>query len=133
MNDHGTYNSVQSQRGKAMLHGLGIKFYWLKHKEMVKFLMRKNWNSCYGLDVLFEVPISDNTNNDMLNQCARDAYLIESQNVAVQDTNSSTQQDALILPVFEQLLNQATNCNKVNNDNLIANESLSAELERYKE
>ncbi|GJX51991.1 hypothetical protein Tco_0280360 [Tanacetum coccineum] len=31
------------------------------------------------------------------------------------------------------MLNQVTNCNKVNKDNLIANESLSAELERYKE
>nr|GEV94870.1 reverse transcriptase domain-containing protein [Tanacetum cinerariifolium] len=70
--------------------------------------------STYGLDVLFE-------------------YLIESQNAAVQDTNSSAQQDGLILSVFEQLSNQVTNCNKVNNDNLITNESLSAELERYKE
>ncbi|GKB73184.1 hypothetical protein Tco_0934596 [Tanacetum coccineum] len=52
---------------------------------------------------------------------------------AVQDTNSSAQQDALILSVFKQLSNQVTNCNKVNNDNLISNESLSAELERYKE
>ncbi|GJT78864.1 hypothetical protein Tco_1045589 [Tanacetum coccineum] len=49
------------------------------------------------------------------------------------DTNSSAQQDAMILSVFEQLSNQVTNCNKVNNDNLIANESLSAELKRYKE
>ncbi|GJT08458.1 retrovirus-related pol polyprotein from transposon TNT 1-94 [Tanacetum coccineum] len=70
--------------------------------------------SSYGSDVLSEVPISDNTNNDM-------------------DTYSSAQQDALILSVFEQLSNQLTNCNKVNKDNLIANESLSAELERYKE
>nr|GEV77682.1 integrase, catalytic region, zinc finger, CCHC-type, peptidase aspartic, catalytic [Tanacetum cinerariifolium] len=31
------------------------------------------------------------------------------------------------------LLQQVTNCNKVNTDNLIATESLSAELERYKE
>ncbi|GKB73979.1 hypothetical protein Tco_0935391 [Tanacetum coccineum] len=60
-------------------------------------------------------------------------YLIESQNAVVQDTNSYTQQDALILSVFEQLSNQVTYCNKVNNDNLIANETLSAELERYKE
>nr|GFA06830.1 hypothetical protein [Tanacetum cinerariifolium] len=60
-------------------------------------------------------------------------YLLETQNAAVQDTNSSTQQDAMILSVFEQLLNQVTNYNKVNKDNLIANESLSAELERYKE
>ncbi|GJX17230.1 hypothetical protein Tco_0218062 [Tanacetum coccineum] len=49
------------------------------------------------------------------------------------DTNSSVQQDVMILSVFEQLLNQVTNCNKVNKDNLMANESLSAELERYKE
>ncbi|GJW83341.1 retrovirus-related pol polyprotein from transposon TNT 1-94 [Tanacetum coccineum] len=116
--------------------------------------------SSYGLDVLSEVPISDNTNNDMLNQSVQEMpysepsnfvehpeneihidsniipysqYLIESQNAAVQDTNFSTQQDALILSVFEQLSNQVTNCNKVNNDNLIANESLSAKLKRYKE
>ncbi|GJU57912.1 integrase, catalytic region, zinc finger, CCHC-type containing protein [Tanacetum coccineum] len=70
--------------------------------------------SSYGSDVLSE-------------------YLLETQNAAVQDTNSSAQQDAMILSVFEQLSNQVTNCNKVNKDNLIANESLSTELERYKE
>ncbi|GJY42614.1 reverse transcriptase domain-containing protein [Tanacetum coccineum] len=70
--------------------------------------------SSYGSDVLSE-------------------YLLETQNAAVPDTNSSAQQDAMILSVFEQLSNQLTNCNKVNKDNLIANESLSAELERYKE
>nr|GEV33787.1 hypothetical protein [Tanacetum cinerariifolium] len=48
--------------------------------------------------------------------------------IFVQDINSFAQQDALILSVFEQLLN-----NKVNNDNLIANETLSVEIERYKE
>ncbi|GKC87290.1 hypothetical protein Tco_1147939 [Tanacetum coccineum] len=114
--------------------------------------------SSYGSYVLFKVPISNNTN--MLNQSVQEMsysepsyfmehsenkihsdsniitysqYLIESQNAAVQDTNSSAQQDALILSVFEQLSNQVTNCNKVNNDNLIANETLSAKLERYKE
>ncbi|GJW33916.1 hypothetical protein Tco_0053948 [Tanacetum coccineum] len=124
-----------------------------------KAVLMANFSS-YESDVLFEVPISNNTYNDMLNQSVQEMqysepshfvehpeneihsdsniilysqYLIESQNAAVQDTNSSTQQDALLLYVFEQLLNQVTNCNKVNNDNLIANESLSAELERYKE
>nr|GEU83299.1 reverse transcriptase domain-containing protein [Tanacetum cinerariifolium] len=116
--------------------------------------------SSYGSDVLSEVPLSDNTHNDMLNQRVQEIsysepshfvehseneihsdskiimysrYLIESQNAAVQDTNSSAQQDALILSVFEKLSNQVTKCNKVNNDNIIANETLSAELERYKE
>ncbi|GJY16963.1 retrovirus-related pol polyprotein from transposon TNT 1-94 [Tanacetum coccineum] len=54
-------------------------------------------------------------------------------NVLSEDTSSSTQQDALILSMFEQLSNQVTNYNKVNNDNLIANETLSVELKRYKE
>ncbi|GJY50079.1 hypothetical protein Tco_0440035 [Tanacetum coccineum] len=35
--------------------------------------------------------------------------------------------------VLSKLSNQVTNCNKVNEDNLIANETLSAELKRYKE
>ncbi|GJW48128.1 hypothetical protein Tco_0079774, partial [Tanacetum coccineum] len=79
------------------------------------------------------LPISNNTNNDMLNQSVQEMpysepshfvehseneihsdsniipysqYLIESQNAAVQDINSSAQQDALILSVFEQLSNQ---------------------------
>ncbi|GJR16796.1 retrovirus-related pol polyprotein from transposon TNT 1-94 [Tanacetum coccineum] len=116
--------------------------------------------SSYGSDVLSEVPHSENTHNDMLNQSVQEMsyseqthlvnypeneitsdsniipysqYLLETQNAAVQDTNSSAQQDAMILSVFEQLSNQVTNCNKVNKDNLIANESLSAELKRYKE
>ncbi|GKA82819.1 hypothetical protein Tco_0789567, partial [Tanacetum coccineum] len=60
-------------------------------------------------------------------------YVLQTQNAAIQDTNSPAQQDAVILSVFEQLSNQVTNWNKVNKDNLIANESLSVELERYKE
>ncbi|GKB51274.1 retrovirus-related pol polyprotein from transposon TNT 1-94, partial [Tanacetum coccineum] len=53
--------------------------------------------------------------------------------VLTEDTNSSTQQDTMILYVFKQLIEQVTNCNKVNKDNLMDNESLSAEIERYKE
>ncbi|GJS00653.1 hypothetical protein Tco_0317161 [Tanacetum coccineum] len=116
--------------------------------------------SSYRSDVLSEVPHSKITHNDMLNQSVQEMqyseqthlvnypeneitsdsniipysqYLLEKQNIAVQDTNSSAQQDAMILYVFEQLSNQVTNCNKVNKDNLNANESLSVELERYKE
>ncbi|GKE53336.1 hypothetical protein Tco_1488492 [Tanacetum coccineum] len=116
--------------------------------------------SSYESDVLSEVPHSRNTHNDMLNQSVQEMpyseqthlvnyseneitsdsniipysqYLLETKNAAVQDTNSSAQQDTMILDVFEQLSNQVTNCNKVNKDNLMANESLSAELERYKE
>ncbi|GKG04419.1 hypothetical protein Tco_0314806, partial [Tanacetum coccineum] len=113
--------------------------------------------SSYGSDVLSEVPHSENTHNDMLNQSVQEMsyseqthlmnypeyeitsdsniipysqYLLETQNTTVQHINSSAQQDAIILYVFEQLSNQVTNCNKVNKYNLIANESLSAKLER---
>ncbi|GJR83630.1 hypothetical protein Tco_0154415 [Tanacetum coccineum] len=108
---------------------------------IAKAVLMANFSS-YVLDVLFEVPHSDNTHNDMLNQSVQEmsdseqTHLVsypENEITTVRDTNSSTQQDAMILSVFEQLSNQVTNCNKVNKDNLMANESLSAELERYKE
>ncbi|GKA17647.1 hypothetical protein Tco_0697484 [Tanacetum coccineum] len=78
--------------------------------------------SSYGSDVLFEVPYSENTHNDMLNQSVQEMtyskqthlvnypeneitsdsniipysqYLLETQNAAIQDINSSTQQDAM--------------------------------------
>ncbi|GJT17970.1 retrovirus-related pol polyprotein from transposon TNT 1-94 [Tanacetum coccineum] len=86
--------------------------------------------SSYGSDVLSKVPHSENTHNDMLNQSVQEMPYSEQTHL---DTNSSAQQDAMILSVFKQPSNQVTNCNKVNKDNLIANESLSAELERYKE
>nr|GEW23393.1 Gag-Pol polyprotein [Tanacetum cinerariifolium] len=116
--------------------------------------------SSYRSNVLFEVPHFENTHNDMLNQSVQEMsyskqthlvnypkneitsnsniipysqYLLETQNATIQDINSSTQQDAMTLFVFEQLSNQVTNCNKVNKDNLIANESLSAKLKRHKE
>ncbi|GKA34668.1 integrase, catalytic region, zinc finger, CCHC-type containing protein [Tanacetum coccineum] len=84
--------------------------------------------SCYGSDVLSENEITSDSNI-----ITYSLYLLETQNAVVQDINSSAQQDAMILYVFEQLSNQVTNCKKVNKDNLIANESLSTELKRYKE
>ncbi|GJU58217.1 hypothetical protein Tco_1235983 [Tanacetum coccineum] len=85
--------------------------------------------SSYGSDVLSKVPHSENTHNDMLNQIsARNNKM-----ASVQDTNSFYTTRAMIYLCLKQLSNQVTNCNKVNKDNLIANEYLSAELERYKE
>ncbi|GKD84567.1 hypothetical protein Tco_1355721 [Tanacetum coccineum] len=98
--------------------------------------------SSYGSDVLSEMSyfepshIVDYPENEIYsdsNIILYSQYLLETKNTAVQDTNSPTQQDVMILFVFEQLSQQVTNYNKVNKDNLIANESLSAELDRYKE
>ncbi|GKA84127.1 hypothetical protein Tco_0805722 [Tanacetum coccineum] len=52
---------------------------------------------------------------------------------AVQNSNSSAQQDTLILFVIEQLKIQVSNCTKINLDNKSVNDTLSVELERYKE
>ncbi|GKD64634.1 hypothetical protein Tco_1306742, partial [Tanacetum coccineum] len=60
-------------------------------------------------------------------------YVIESQQAAVQNSNSSAQQDALILSVIEQLKTHVINYTKVNLDNKSVNDTLTVELERYKE
>ncbi|GKB60941.1 hypothetical protein Tco_0917127 [Tanacetum coccineum] len=51
----------------------------------------------------------------------------------VQNSNSSAQQDALILSVIEQLKTQVVNCTKINLENKSVNDTLTAKLERYKE
>ncbi|GJY18036.1 putative reverse transcriptase domain-containing protein [Tanacetum coccineum] len=60
-------------------------------------------------------------------------YVIESQQATVQKSNSSVQQDDLILSVIEQLKTQVANCTKTNLENKSVNDTLTAELERYKE
>ncbi|GJY94004.1 retrovirus-related pol polyprotein from transposon TNT 1-94 [Tanacetum coccineum] len=116
--------------------------------------------SHYGSDALAEVHNHDNVNKNMINQAVQvmppseqsnvvnhseteitsdsniipySQYVIESQQAAVQNSNSSTQQDALILSVIEQLKTQVVNCTKINLDNKSVNDTLTAELERYKE
>nr|GEW45090.1 hypothetical protein [Tanacetum cinerariifolium] len=85
----------------------------------VKFALMANL-SRYGLDVLPAVHNPDSIDNNMLNQ-------------AVQNSNSSAQQDALILSVIEQLKTQVINCAKINLDNKSVNDTLTVKLERYKE
>ncbi|GKC10862.1 hypothetical protein Tco_1007644 [Tanacetum coccineum] len=116
--------------------------------------------SHYGLDSLAEVHNHDNVNNNMINQAVQvmssfeqsnvvnhseteitsdsniipySQYVIESQQAAAQNSNSFTQQDALILSVIEQLKTQLVNCTKINLENKRVNDTLIAELERYKE
>ncbi|GKB08116.1 hypothetical protein Tco_0836400 [Tanacetum coccineum] len=61
-------------------------------------------------------------------------YVIEIHNKQLcQNSNLSAQQDALILSVIEQLKTQVANCTKINLENKSVNDTLTAELERYKE
>ncbi|GKD56998.1 hypothetical protein Tco_1290385, partial [Tanacetum coccineum] len=116
--------------------------------------------SSYGLDALVEVHNPDNVDNNMINHGVQvklsskqssvvnrseteitsdsniipySQYVTESQQTDIQNSNLSAQQDALILSMIEQLKSQVINCTKINLDNKSVNDSLTAELERYKE
>ncbi|GJY57192.1 retrovirus-related pol polyprotein from transposon TNT 1-94 [Tanacetum coccineum] len=116
--------------------------------------------SHYGSDALAEVHNHDNTNNNAVNQAVQvmsssqqsnvvnhsetkitsdsniipySQYVIESQQATVQNSNSSTQQDDLILSMIEQLKTQVVSCTKINLENKSVNDTLTAKLERYKE
>ncbi|GKB29011.1 hypothetical protein Tco_0868412 [Tanacetum coccineum] len=60
-------------------------------------------------------------------------YLSETQQETVQNSNSSAQQDVLILSMFEQLSTQVMHCTNVNLEYKSANKALTTELDRYKE
>nr|GEW58952.1 hypothetical protein [Tanacetum cinerariifolium] len=90
--------------------------------------------SYYGSDDLVEVHNQDNVTHSLINQTMQAMPLSEHSNIAaVQNSNFPTQQNALILSVIEQLKNQVVNCTKINLDNKSVNETLTAELERYKD
>nr|GEV15479.1 hypothetical protein [Tanacetum cinerariifolium] len=116
--------------------------------------------SHYGSDNLAEVHNPENVTNNVINQAVQampileqsnimnqsetkitsdsniipySQYVSESQYTAVQNSNFPAQQDALILSVIEQLKTQVVNCTKINQDNKSVNETLTAELERYKD
>ncbi|GKA97246.1 retrovirus-related pol polyprotein from transposon TNT 1-94 [Tanacetum coccineum] len=106
-----------------------------------------------GLDALTEVHNLDNLTYDLFNQTEQimmsseqsndvsqteteitsdsniipySHYLSETQQETIQNSNSSAQQDVLILSMFEQLNTQVMHCTNVN-------KALTTELDRYKE
>ncbi|GKC73994.1 hypothetical protein Tco_1119877 [Tanacetum coccineum] len=111
-------------------------------------------------DALGEVHNHDTVNNNVINQAVQamssseqsnvvnrsktkitsdsniipySQYVIELQQAVVQNSNSFVQQDALILSVIEQLKTQVVNYTKINLNNKSVNDTLTADLERYKE
>ncbi|GKB09712.1 hypothetical protein Tco_0838024 [Tanacetum coccineum] len=68
------------------------------------------------------------------NMISYEQYLKETKNTVVQDNSSSSiQNDAMIMSVIEEMSNQAVKYNEVDKENKIINESLTVELEIYKE
>nr|GEW21665.1 hypothetical protein [Tanacetum cinerariifolium] len=116
--------------------------------------------SHYGSENLAEVHNHNNVNHNVINQamqamlCSEQSnivnhleteitsdnniipysqYVSESQQAAVQNSNSPAQQDALIFYVIEQLKTQVVNCTKISLDNKSVNDTSTVELERYKD
>ncbi|GJU66912.1 hypothetical protein Tco_1253171 [Tanacetum coccineum] len=84
-----------------------------------------------GSDALFEVHNLDNVNNDMTNQVVQAMPSSEQSHVV---NNSETEiTNDLILSVIEQLKTQVVHCTKTNLKNKSVNDTLTDELERYKE
>ncbi|GKD00654.1 retrovirus-related pol polyprotein from transposon TNT 1-94 [Tanacetum coccineum] len=94
----------------------------------------------YDLDVLSKYskqPVFvDNSNIDITsdrNVISYEQYMQQNKNEVVQDTTSSEQQDAMIMFVIEKMSTHVAKCNEVNQENKTVNESLTTELERYKD
>ncbi|GJS39360.1 hypothetical protein Tco_0564403 [Tanacetum coccineum] len=87
--------------------------------------------SHYGSDAFAEVHNHDNVNNNMINQAVQVMPSSEQSNVVNHLATEIT--NALILSVIEQLKTQVANCTKINLENKSVNNTLTAELERYKE
>ncbi|GJU44665.1 hypothetical protein Tco_1201931 [Tanacetum coccineum] len=68
-----------------------------------------------------------------LSSCDSDVLSEESQNAGIQDTNSFAPNDLLVLSLVEQMTDHVANLDKENQTNKMVNESLTAEIERYKE
>ncbi|GJU88555.1 hypothetical protein Tco_1300978 [Tanacetum coccineum] len=116
--------------------------------------------SSYDSDVISEVPISEtNQDNFVLDNFVQemyysnqpafdpasdieitndsniipyDQYLKETESVVVQNTTSTEQQNVVIMSIFDEITHQVTKCNAESIKNRNVNESLIAELERYK-
>ncbi|GJS81647.1 hypothetical protein Tco_0748188 [Tanacetum coccineum] len=84
--------------------------------------------SSYGSDVLAEVNNQDNMDNNMINQAVQVMPSSEQSSV-VNHSETKITSDSNIIPYSHQVVN----CTTINLDNKSVNDSLTTELERYKE
>ncbi|GKB75151.1 hypothetical protein Tco_0936563 [Tanacetum coccineum] len=96
----------------------------------------------YDPDVISEMYYSEqptfNPDSDIeitsdSNIISYDQYLKETESAAVQNTTLTSQQIAMIMSAFEEITNKVTQCTAESLKHKNENESLTAELERYKE
>ncbi|GJY19282.1 hypothetical protein Tco_0390773, partial [Tanacetum coccineum] len=112
-------DNAQKQKGPRIRHGL---------KKRSKVVLMANLSS-YDSNVLSDVPFHDtNIENAMSYQSVQEKQCFEKQFV---DVDNDTEID--ITAVIEEMSSQVRKCNKVQQENIIVHETLTAELERYKE
>ncbi|GJY77153.1 hypothetical protein Tco_0482269 [Tanacetum coccineum] len=88
--------------------------------------------SHYGSDALVEVHNHDNMNNNAVNQAVQVMSSSQQSNV-VNHSETEITSDSNINPYSQYLKTQVANCTKTNLENKSVNDTLTAELERYKE
>nr|GEU66303.1 hypothetical protein [Tanacetum cinerariifolium] len=147
---------VQAQANGQILHEDELAF--LGDPGIAEVTLMANL-SHYGSDALDEVYNPHNVDTNLINQAVHarpsfeqsnvvnhteteitsdsniipySQYVIDLQPAAIQNSKSSTQQDALIASVIEQLKTQVVNYTKINLDIQIVNDTLTAKLKRYK-
>ncbi|GJX92039.1 hypothetical protein Tco_0345365 [Tanacetum coccineum] len=86
--------------------------------------------SSYDSYVISESDIEITCNSNIISY---DQYLKETKSVVGQNTTSTEQQNAMIMSVIDEISSQVAKCNAESLVNKNVNESLTAELERYKE
>nr|GEU95516.1 retrovirus-related Pol polyprotein from transposon TNT 1-94 [Tanacetum cinerariifolium] len=124
---------VQAQANKKILHEEELVFLadlGIGEAQTTQNVALMENLSHYGSDDLFESETEITSDSNII---PYSQYVSESQHAAVQNSNFLAQQDALILSVVEQLETQVVNYTKINLDNKSVNETLTAELERYKD
>ncbi|GJT38235.1 hypothetical protein Tco_0938100 [Tanacetum coccineum] len=114
-------DSVLSQRDEGMLHDAYDSD--CDDISSTNAALMTNLSSCDS-DVLSEVPYSDNSHNDMMNQGVQELQYFEQSPIVDYPDNEKTS-DSNIIP-YSQYLEEMQHA-------IIVNESLTAELERYKE
>nr|GEU89635.1 hypothetical protein [Tanacetum cinerariifolium] len=119
---------VQAQVNGQILHEKELAF--LADPGIAEVFLMANL-SHYSSDALAEVHNPDNVDTNMINQDVQAMSSSEQLNVVNHSETEIT--NALILSMIEQLKTQVVNYTKINLDNKSVNDTLTAELERYKE
>ncbi|GJR79772.1 hypothetical protein Tco_0150557 [Tanacetum coccineum] len=79
-------DSAQSQRGKGMLHGLGIKFFWLKHKDLIRPMLYDGTVIAKETNV---ISIADSEETLILEEESRSKMLLKQSDPMVLEKKSS--------------------------------------------